>query len=63
MVTSSSDSNASDDLRSHVINSLPGENSTGVALGTTISVVFDRDVKTMSISKLFEVCLSILYPM
>lgn len=55
MSASASDANATDSLKNHVLENEPRDNDHDVALGTTISVVFDREVKTVSISKLFEV--------
>ena len=52
---SASDVNATDNLQDHIIESLPRDNDHNIPLGATISVTFDRDVKTVSISKLFEV--------
>lgn len=53
--TSASDANASDNLTDHVTSHQPRDNDTEVALGTSITVTFDRDVRTVNISKLFEV--------
>ena len=44
-----------DQLRSHVVENRPKDNEDDVPLGTTISVHFDRDVKSVNINKLFEV--------
>ena len=47
------DVNATD--QDHIIESIPRNNDQNVPLGATISMNFDCDVKTMCISKLFEV--------
>ena len=55
MTTAASDPNASDNLTHHVIEHEPKDSETDVALGTSISVTFDRDVRKVNINKLFEV--------
>ena len=49
------DSGSSDDLRSHVLDHRPKDNDVGVPLGTSVTVFFDKDVRTVNINKLFEV--------
>ena len=49
------DSGSSDDLCSHVQENRPKDNDVDVPLGTTVTVVFDKDVRTVNINKLFEV--------
>ena len=53
------DSGSSDDLRSHVQENRPKDNDVDVPLGTTVTVVFDKDVRTVNINKLFEVSLTV----
>ena len=55
MSTAASDPNASDNLSEHVVEYQPKDNEVGVALGTSIAVTFDRDVRKVNINKLFEV--------
>ena len=55
MPTAAQDMNATDNLKEHITENEPRDNDQDVALGTTISVTFDRDIKTVSINKLFEV--------
>ena len=45
----------SDDLTLHVTENSPRDNEENVPLGTTITVFFDKDVKTVNANKLFEV--------
>ncbi len=52
------DANATDNLKEHIVENEPRDNDNNVALGTTISVIFDRDVKAVNIDKLFEVSMS-----
>ena len=49
-------STVTDDMKAHISESVPRDNQDSVALGTSIVVVFDRDVRTVNISRLFEVC-------
>jgi len=49
------DANATDNLKDHILENVPRDNDRSVALGATISVIFDREVKTVNIEKLFEV--------
>lgn len=55
VTSSASDANASDTLTDHVVSNEPKEHASEVPLGALISVHFDRDVRTVNISKLFEV--------
>ena len=49
------DANATDNLKDHILENEPRDNDRSVTLGTTITVIFDREVKTVNIEKLFEV--------
>ncbi len=45
----------SDELSKHIVETFPNNGSEGISLGGHISVTFDKDVKTVNSSKLFEV--------
>ena len=47
---------SSDDLADHIIETTPKDNSDEVPLGASIVVTFDKDVRTVNVNKLFEVC-------
>ena len=55
------DKNSTDDLKDHITESLPRDNEKDVPLGATISVVFDNEVETLDMSKLFEVSSILLF--
>ena len=54
--TSASSGSESDDLTGHVTKITPGNQDTDIPLDAKITVFFDRDVRTVNINKLFEVC-------
>lgn len=62
--TSKNDLNqlTSDDLSHHIVEFTPKEGSQDVPLGTNITVLFDKDVRTVNINKLFEVSSQKLSP-
>ena len=47
---------SSDELADHIIETTPKDNSDDVPLGANIVVTFDKDVRTVNVNKLFEVC-------
>lgn len=59
VITSSSapttDQSVTDDLQNHILVNAPKKGEVDVPLGSSITVHFDRDVKTVNINKLFEV--------
>ena len=46
---------SSDSLGSHVLDSTPKEGDKDIPLGTSIVILFDKDVRTINTNKLIEV--------
>ena len=55
--TSATDQSVTDDLQNHIMLNAPKKGEVDVPLGSSITVHFDKDVKTVNINKLFEVVL------
>ena len=59
--SSSVDPAISDELSQHVVDNRPKEDEANVELGSSITVFFDKDVRTVNINKLFEVHVHVQY--
>ena len=55
-----SDQSVTDDLQNHIMLNAPKKGEVDVPLGASITVHFDKDVKTVNINKLFEVLMQFL---
>ena len=58
--STATDQSTTDDLQNHIMMNAPKKGEVDVPLGSSITVHFDKDVKTVNINKLFEVILLFL---
>ena len=58
--STATDQSMTDDLQNHIMMNAPKKGEVDVPLGSSITVHFDKDVKTVNINKLFEVILLFL---